>query len=192
MIPSRAKIRYCAPRLAASPLPVTTAMPSAAVQLTLRPATAADFDSIWEIFHLVLATEDTWFYPASTTREEAAAIWQAKGTRTFVAERDGEIVGACFLRPVYPGLASHVANAGYIVHPAHQGFGIGRALAEHSLIEARRAGFSAMQFNFVVSTNEPAVALWKKLGFEIIATLPAAFRHREHGLVDAFVMRRFL
>ncbi len=160
--------------------------------LTIRRAIASDFDGIWEIFRRVLATEDTWFYPATTTRDEAAALWQAKGTHTFVAERDGKIVGAYFFRPVYPGLASHVANAGYIVHPGRQGLGIGRTLGEHSLVEAKRAGFSAMQFNFVVSTNTPAVALWRKLGFEIAATLPRAFRHRERGLVDAFVMHRFL
>lgn len=160
--------------------------------VTIRRANVADFDGIWEIFRRVLATEDTWFYPASMTREEAAVIWQAKGTHAFVVERDGEIVGAYFFRPVYPGLASHVANAGYIVHPERQGLGIGRAMGEHSLVEAKRAGFTAMQFNFVVSTNGAAVALWQKLGFEIIATLEKAFRHRDLGLVDAFVMRRNL
>ena len=164
----------------------------AAAAIAIRRATAADFDSIWEIFRRVLATEDTWFYPASMTRDEAAALWKAKGTHTFVAEHDGEIRGAYFFRAVYPGLASHIANAGYIVHPKRQGLGIGRALGEHSLIEAKRAGFTAMQFNFVVSTNAPAVALWQKLGFEIIATLDKAFLHRDLGFVDAFVMRRDL
>lgn len=170
---------------------MTQTTPTAAA-LAIRRAAASDFDGIWKIFRRVLATEDTWFYPTNTTREEAAALWQAKGTHTFVAEREGEIVGAYFFRPVYPGLASHVSNAGYIVHPERQGFGIGRALGEHSLIEAKRAGFTAMQFNFVVSTNASAVALWQKLGFEIIATLDKAFRHRELGFVDAFVMRRDL
>lgn len=73
-----------------------------------------------------------------------------------------------------------------------QGQGIGRAMAEHCLNEARRLGFRAMQFNFVVSTNESAIHLWKELGFEIVGTLPGAFRHREKGYVDVYVMYRSL
>lgn len=169
-----------------------TASPAPALQLAVRRATAADFEAVWTIFHRVLAPEDTWFFPADTTREQAAAVWQAAGTQSYVAELEGEIVGAYFIRPNYPGLAAHVANAGYIVDPRCQGRGIGRALGEHSLVEAKRAGFLAMQFNFVVSTNRPAVILWEKLGFHILATLPLAFRHRDFGLVDAFVMHRFL
>lgn len=160
--------------------------------LVIRRATVADFDGIWEIFHRVLAEEDTWYYPAGTTRAEAAGLWQARKTMSYVAERDGEIVGAYFIRPLYTGLASHVANGGYVVHPDRQGQGIGRELGEHSLIEAKRAGFIAMQFNFVVASNAPAIALWTKLGFRILATLPRAFRHRQLGLVDAHVMHRFL
>jgi ribosomal protein S18 acetylase RimI-like enzyme len=169
-----------------------TTLTAPAQELAIRRSTAADFEALWAIFSRVLATEDTWFFPATTTREQAAAIWQAAGAQTYVAEQDGEIAGAYFIRPNYPGLAAHVANAGYIVHPERQGRGIGRAMAEHSLVEAKRAGFLAMQFNFVVSTNTAAVRLWENLGFHILATLPLAFRHRDLGLVDAFVMHRFL
>jgi len=73
-----------------------------------------------------------------------------------------------------------------------QGSGVGRAMAEHCLSEARRMGFRAMQFNFVVSTNTPAIYLWKQLGFEIIGTLPGAFRHPEKGYVDVYIMFRSL
>jgi ribosomal protein S18 acetylase RimI-like enzyme len=79
-----------------------------------------------------------------------------------------------------------------MVAPSAQGRGVGRRMGEHCLDEARRLGFRAMQFNLVVSTNEPAVALWKKLGFDIIATVPEAFNHRTLGLVDAYVMYRSL
>ena len=61
---------------------------------------------------------------------------------------------------------------------------------EHALEEARRLGFRAMQFNFVVSTNQPAIRLWQDLGFKIVGTLPGAFRHADEGFVDAFVMFR--
>jgi GNAT superfamily N-acetyltransferase len=92
----------------------------------------------------------------------------------------------------HPDLGSHVANASFMVDPAWQGKGAGRQLGEHCLAEARRAGFLAMQFNFVVSTNRSAVALWQNLGFAIVGTLPKVYRHRELGLVDAYVMHRFL
>jgi ribosomal protein S18 acetylase RimI-like enzyme len=65
-------------------------------------------------------------------------------------------------------------------------------MGEHCVSEARRLGFRAMQFNFVVSTNEAAVRLWQKLGFEIVGTLPGAFHHPEKGYVDVYVMFRSL
>jgi ribosomal protein S18 acetylase RimI-like enzyme len=92
----------------------------------------------------------------------------------------------------YPDLGSHVASATYLVSPQAQGKGIGRSLVNHSLSQAQSDGFSAMQFNYVVSTNIAAVALYGKLGFAIVGTLPKAFRHKRLGLVDAYVMHRFL
>jgi ribosomal protein S18 acetylase RimI-like enzyme len=79
-----------------------------------------------------------------------------------------------------------------MVSASAQGMGIGRMLGEHSLDEARRQGYLAMQFNFVVSTNTPAVRLWKQLGFSIVGTLPKAYRHRRLGYVDAYVMYQLL
>lgn len=160
--------------------------------LVIRPAEAADFDGIWEIFHAVVEKGDTYVYDPATTKEEARSIWMAPGLRTYAALLDGEVVGTYILKANQPGLGSHVVNAGYMVHPARSGKGIGHALCEHSLDEARKAGFLAMQFNAVVSTNENAVALWKKMGFEIVGTVPKAFRHRTRGLVDLYVMHRFL
>jgi L-amino acid N-acyltransferase YncA len=127
-----------------------------------------------------------------TPREEALAYWFQPGTRTYVAERDGQIVGTYILKPNQPALGSHVANAAFMVSPAAQGLGVGKGMGEHCLVEARRLGFRAMQFNFVVSTNETAVRLWQQLGFRIVGTLPGAFRHSERGYVDADVMFREL
>ena len=109
-----------------------------------------------------------------------------------MAEQDGKIIGSYILRKNRPGLGDHVANAGFMVDPSARGLGVGRAMGEHCLNEARRLGFRAMQFNFVVSTNESAVHLWKELGFEIVGTLPGAFRHATKGYVDAYVMFRLL
>ncbi|MGZ4966743.1 MAG: N-acetyltransferase family protein [Chthoniobacterales bacterium] len=161
--------------------------------MNIRSATAEDRDAIWEIFHAVVAKGDTYTFDPAISREEALSYWFSDVTKTYVAEdMDGRILGTYILKPNQAGAGAHVANAAYMVAPAAQGGGVGRAMGEHSLGEARQLGFRAMQFNFVVSTNEAAVRLWQKLGFKIIGTLPGAFRHPEKGYVDAYVMFRSL
>jgi L-amino acid N-acyltransferase YncA len=161
---------------------------TAAAALTIRAATDADRDAIWEIFQATVAPGDAFVYDPKTPREEAMAYWFAKGTRTYTAEQNGRIVGSYILRSNRPGLGDHVANAGFMVAPHARGLGVGRTMGEHALSEARRLGYRAMQFNFVISTNESAVHLWQQLGFKIVGTLPGAFRHARKGFVDAYVM----
>lgn len=160
--------------------------------IEMRTAEDSDFDGIWEIFHEVVQAGDTYVFHPDTIREQAYAIWMSKDLSTYVAVLDGQIVGTYILKPNHAGLGSHVANAGYMVKRDASGKGIGAALCEHSMEEARRQGFLAMQFNMVVSTNERAVALWQRMGFSIVGKLPKVFRHSRLGLVDAFVMHRFL
>lgn len=161
--------------------------------LTIRRSGESDFDAIWRIFRAVVADGDTFTWDEATTREQARAFWLGlEGGQTYVALLNDEVVGAYIIKPNQPGRGSHVANAAYMVGPGRRGLGVGRLMCEHSLDEARAAGFLAMQFNIVVSTNETAVSLWKKSGFEVVGTLPKVFRHRERGFVDAFVMHRFL
>jgi L-amino acid N-acyltransferase YncA len=156
--------------------------------LTIRLATESDRDSIWEIFHSVVAKGDTYTFSPEISRVEALDYWFHPGTYTYVAQDDGRMVGTYILRANQTGAGAHVANAAFMVAPEGQGRGIGRAMGEHCLTEARRLGFRAMQFNFVVSTNVVAVQLWQKLGFKIVGTLPGAFQHPEKGYVDAYVM----
>jgi ribosomal protein S18 acetylase RimI-like enzyme len=160
--------------------------------LTIRRAGESDFEAIWQIFRRVAEGGETFTFDDATTREQARAFWMSGGAQTYVALLDDEIVGAYLIKANQPGRGSHVANAAYVVKPESRGRGVGRAMCEHSLGEARGAGFLAMQFNIVVSTNTGAVGLWKKMGFEVVGTLPKAFRHAGRGLVDAFVMYRFL
>jgi L-amino acid N-acyltransferase YncA len=160
--------------------------------LNIRPATNKDHDAIWDIFHAVVAPGDTYSFDPQISREDALAYWIRSGTQTYVAEQDREIVGTYILKPNQSGAGAHVANAAFMVAASARGFGVGRAMAEHCLSEARRLGFHAMQFNFVVSTNEPALRLWRHLGFRIVGTLPDAFRHPTNGYVDVYVMFRSL
>jgi L-amino acid N-acyltransferase YncA len=161
-------------------------------RIIVRLATEDDGDAIWKIFQETIRTGDTFVHDASTPRDKALSYWCAADAATFVAEQDGKVIGSYLLRPNQPGLGDHVANAGYMVDPNARGSGAGRAMGEHSLDEARRRGYRAMQFNFVVSTNQSAVHLWRQLGFNIVGTLPGAFRHAQKGFVDAYVMFRSL
>ncbi len=145
--------------------------------LNIRPATDSDRDTIWDIFHEVIAAGDTYPIDPEMSRDGALAYWFGNDTHTYVAELD-RLKRSSF----------QTDHAAFMVPAVARGQGIGRAMGEHCLREARRLGFRAMQFNFVVSTNESAVKLWQKLGMKIVATLPGAFRHPEKGYVDVYVM----
>ncbi|MFT5049643.1 MAG: ribosomal protein S18 acetylase RimI-like enzyme [Chlamydiales bacterium] len=123
---------------------------------------------------------------------EVLDYWLGKRTWTFVAEIDGVVAGTYALKPNYPGRGAHVANLGYMVAAKFRSRGVGHALGEHSLDAARAHGFRSVQFNMVVGANAAALRLWEKLGFERVGVLPGVFRHRERGLVDAYVMHRTL
>ena len=160
--------------------------------LDVREIRPEDFELVWPILQAVVAGGDTFAWPPGLTLEEGRRLWTGPPARAFAASADGTVVGSYFLRPNQPGLGDHVANAGYIVAPEARGRGIARALCEHSLEVARTAGFDAMQFNFVVSTNSGAVRLWQRCGFEVVGRVPRAFRHRDLGPVDVLIMHRFL
>ena len=156
--------------------------------LEIRLATDEDRDAIWQIFHQTIATGETYAFDPRMTRDEALAYWFRADTHTYVAESDGRVVGTYILKPNQPALGSHIANAAFMVGPTERALGVGRKMGEHCLKEARRLGFRAMQFNFVVSANTSAIHLWEQLGFKIVGTLPGAFRHPEKGYVDVYVM----
>lgn len=160
--------------------------------LRIRRAIRKDREAIWQIFHAVVSQRDTYVFEPDISRRQALAYWFGPKTRCYVALTDQKIVGSYILRANQPGLGSHVANAGFMVAPWAQGGGIGRGMAQHSLHEATRLGYRAMQFNFVVCTNTTALRLWKNLGFKVVGRLPGAFRHRRRGFVDVYVMYRNL
>lgn len=160
----------------------------------IRRIEASEFEVVWPIFAEVLAAGDAYTYPADLTLEQARVMWTAPPAHCFVAEADGEVLGCYRLAPNQmagsPG--DHVANGSYMVAARARGCGLGEALCRHSLETAGEAGYTAMQFNFVVSTNAAAVRLWQRCGFAIVGTLPGAFRHPSLGAVDGLVMYRDL
>jgi L-amino acid N-acyltransferase YncA len=160
--------------------------------VTIRRVRDEDWPAIWAIMSAVLAGGDTYTLSPDTSEAEARTYWTGNEVMTWVAEKDGAILGTYAIRANQRGLGAHVANAGYMVQPVAHGKGIGRAMGEHSLEAARAAGFRAMQFNAVVSTNTRAITLWERLGFRIVGTVPEAFLHRTRGYVDLHIMHRFL
>lgn len=159
--------------------------------ITIRPAIEDDFDAMWLIFHQVVASGDTYVYAPDTNEEECHKIL-FENTHPFVATIDDNIVGLFVIRQNKTGLGSHVCNAGFMVSLDHRRQGIGKVMGQYALKEAKKIGFKAMQYNVVVSTNDKAIALWKSLGFTIIGTVPQAYQHSKHGLVDIYIMHRFL
>jgi L-amino acid N-acyltransferase YncA len=160
--------------------------------IEIRPAQSADADAVWRILEAVVRAGDTFLNAPDSSRADVEATWRGPGRSTYVAELDGTIVGAYLLQPNQPGLGSHVANASFAVAPEARGRGVGRAMGEHAIAEAREQGFRAMQFNAVVATNEPAIALWRDLGFEEVGRIPDAFHQRNERYVDTLVMYRRL
>jgi len=160
--------------------------------MQIRISQPDDADSIWAILEPTIRAGETYTLPREMPRQEALAYWLAPQHEVFVAQADAQILGTYFLQPNQQGGGSHVANCGYVTAPWATGRGVARAMCAHSLERARERGFKAMQFNFVVSTNDRAVALWRSFGFEIVGRLPGAFHHPTAGFVDAFVMYRSL
>lgn len=160
--------------------------------IKIRNAHEEDFDAVWQIFHQVTSSGDTYPFSPDTGRAEARQVWIDAPRATYVAEYDGTIAGTYYIKTNQPGLGSHVCNAGYMVRRHARGRGVGKAMCAHSLDEARRLGYKAMQYNLVVATNVGAVHLYREMGFEIVGTLPQAFNHIERGFVDAHVMYRLL
>lgn len=160
--------------------------------LTIRIATAKDFDAIWPIIQAIAAAGETYAYPPDMTKQQAMAAWLHAPEHTYVCIRDEQIVGTYYLKTNAAGPGSHVCNCGYMVAAAARGQGIASAMCEHSQTQAVALGYKAMQFNFVATSNEGAIHLWHKLGFTTVGRLPQAFNHPAYGYIDALVMYKWL
>jgi GNAT superfamily N-acetyltransferase len=163
------------------------------VRVLIRGATAADWPAIWPFFREIVAAGDTFSYDPDMSHDEARAMWLVEPPGRAVVAVDGDsIVGTSNMYPNHAGPGSHVASGNFMVHPDHRGHGIGRALGEDLIAWARREGYRGITFNAVAASNAPAVALYRSLGFEILATIPEGFHHPTEGYVGLLVMHRRL
>jgi len=158
----------------------------------IRPMTAADFDGFWPTMQNIVQARETYAFDPQISFEQARQLWLEAPLHTLVAEQDGELLGSYYLKANAAGPGAHVGSCGYMVCPAARGRGVARLMCEHSQKLARQEGFLALQFNSVVASNEVAVALWRKLGFDEVGRLPKAYRHARLGLVDCLVMYKWL
>jgi ribosomal protein S18 acetylase RimI-like enzyme len=158
----------------------------------IREITRADFESFWPTFSAVIHAQETYAFDPDMTQEHAFDLWCKSSLQAYVFVMNDVVLGSYYIKPNAMGPSSHICNCGYMVSTEARGKGIARLMCEHSQATALRLGFDAMQFNSVVSTNEVAVKLWEKLGFQIIGTIPKAYKHARLGLVDSYIMHKWL
>ncbi len=160
--------------------------------MNIRPATEKDFDQIWPIFQQIAAAGETYGFPRDIRKDQAINLWMDIPRQTYVLEEAGKVLGTYYIKTNQSGPGDHVCNCGYMVSTKARGRGLATILCEHSQVVAKKLGYKAIQFNFVASSNEGAIRLWHKLGFEIVGRLPKAFNHPSKGYIDAFVMYKWL
>ncbi|KJY93419.1 acetyltransferase [Vibrio neptunius] len=158
----------------------------------IREIKKADFEQFWPTFSAVIQAQETYAFDPDMTLEQAFILWCETPLKAFAFVENDVVLGTYYIKQNAMGPSSHICNCGYMVSSQARGKGIARLMCEHSQEMALELGFDAMQFNSVVSTNEVAVKLWQKLGFRIIGTIPHAYKHALLGLVDSYVMYKWL
>jgi len=160
----------------------------------IRRATDDDWPRIWPFFHATVLAGETYAYPQDLTSEQGRALWlEPPPGLAVVLEEDlpgtgPTVLGSAKMGPNRPGHGDHIGTASFMVAPEARGRGVGRALGEHVVQWHRDHGYRGIQFNAVVETNTAAIALWQSLGFDVVGTVPGAFRSPAHGYVGLHVM----
>ena len=160
--------------------------------MLINPMSESDFKLFWPTFKNIVVAEETYAFDPNLSYIEAKQLWLESPLRSYAAKQSDTVLGSYYIKKNAAGPGDHICNCGYMVSANARGKGVARALCLHSQALAQQLGFKAMQFNSVVSSNTIAIALWQKLGFQIIGTVPNGYRHKQLGLVDSFIMYKAL
>ncbi|KAF7786847.1 hypothetical protein PRUB_a3641 [Pseudoalteromonas rubra] len=158
----------------------------------IRIMTQNDFQHFWPTFKEIIEQQETYAFDPGMSQQQAYALWCENVDKAYVMVEEDEILGSYYLKANAMGPSNHICNCGYMVAPQARGKGVARTLCEHSQSEAIKLGYRAMQFNSVVASNQVAVQLWQRLGYQIIGTIPKAYRHPSLGFVDSHIMYKWL
>ena len=161
-------------------------------KIKITPATSADEERIWALLQPVFSAGDTYAVDPLIDRDAAIAYWMEADKTAFILRVEGQAVGTYYIRPNQPGGGAHICNCGFITASSARGKGVARRMLDHALIEAKQQGYRAMQFNFVLASNQRALAIWQRNGFATIGRIPQAFLHPKQGYVDALILHRSL
>ncbi|MCH1865819.1 GNAT family N-acetyltransferase [Nocardioides sp. CFH 31398] len=160
--------------------------------MILRDTTSSDWAGIWPVVEPVVRAGETYAYARDLTSSQARDLWLERPPgRTVVLTDDGPdaaVLGTAKMGPNRPGPGAHVGTASFMVAEHARGRGVGRRLGEEVVAWHRAQGYRGIQFNAVVETNTVAVSLWRSLGFEVVGTVPGAFRLPDGSYVGLHVM----
>ena len=159
------------------------------MDMRIRPAISSDSTAIWAILEPVFRAGDTYTIDPDISAEDAVNYWL--GQHAYVAEDDA-IRGTYYIRDNQKGGGGHVCNCGFVTAHGSEGKGVAGKMLVHALNEAKRLGYEAMQFNFVLESNARAVALWRRHGFNQIGRQPRAFQLPDGSYDDALILHKFL
>lgn len=157
--------------------------------MNVRDVTPADHDVIWAMLEPVFRSGETYAIDRDISRKDALSYWTSAAC--YIIE-DDTALGTFYIRRNQAGGGAHVCNAGFVTADRASGKGVARTMLDHALREARRLGYEAMQFNFVLASNTRAIDIWLRAGFTEIGRQPRAFVHPTLGYVDALILHKFL
>ncbi|MET8258461.1 GNAT family N-acetyltransferase [Micromonospora sp. NPDC005205] len=157
--------------------------------MLIREFVDRDWSQVWPIIEEVIRAQETFPYDPAMTAEQSYGMWvEAAPARTVVAVDGERVLGTAKMGANRPGPGAHVSTASFMVAADARGRGVGTALCRDALTWARQQGYAGMQFNAVVESNGSAVRLYRREGFEVVGTVPGAFRHPTLGRVGLHVM----
>jgi RimJ/RimL family protein N-acetyltransferase len=163
----------------------------------IRAAEPGDAEALIELANAVGSEPEGWLLSdgawrsAAEERRYLRVLRRDSNGAVFVAEDAGMIVGRLTIRRDPHPSSVHVADFGLMVAATHRGRGIATGLLAAAEEWALAAGVSKLELH-VFPHNEPAIALYEKVGFEREGYRRLHYRRPDGRMVDAILMAKLL